>query len=227
MGGPQAWIAAGALAACGMLSLATPALARAADVLDDTSRAIEPASQAVDTLAQPAVVQVVSNVPDPAKVPPPIERETPVKGSGRDAASAMPVRPGPRSTHRAVHPGAVVPIARDVRSARPDIRAETARPSPSHGGKELPPARSHRERAAGVDPVHRSHPAAIRPIGPPHHGPGVAAVSRVLETWSAAVLSALLVLAIATFVPFLLRWLRIPTPAAPRPAFAPAPAPPG
>jgi hypothetical protein len=225
MGGTKAWTAV--LAACGMLSLAVPALARAADVIDDASRAIEPASQAAGTLAGPAAAQVVSNVPDPAKVPPMIERETPAKGSGRDAAPAMPVRPGPRSMHRVVHPGTAVSIARDDRSARSHARAETVRPSPPHGRKALPPARSQRERAAGADPMHRSHPAAIRPIGPPKHGPSLASVSRGLETWSAAVPSALLVVAIAMFSPFLLRWLRIPTPAAPGVAFVPAPAPPG
>jgi hypothetical protein len=227
MGGTNARIAASALAVYGLLSLAAPAQARAGSVLDDAAQAVAPVTQAVDTTARPALDPVVSNVPGPAKVPPPVERETPAKGNGRDTAPVAPVRPGPRSAQLAARAGATVPVARDARPARPRFRAETARPFPPHGRKELPLARSHRERAAGAGAARRPHPAALRPSRPPRHAPGLAAVSRTIETWSAAVPSALLLVATAASIPFFLRRLRIRAPVAPRPALMTAPGPPG
>jgi hypothetical protein len=100
-------------------------------------------------------------VPDPAKVPPPVEREMPAKGSDREAVPAMPVRPGSRSTHRISRPDAAVPIVRDNRPALAHARAVTTRPLPPHGRKDMPPARSQRERAAGA--IRFAEPAGLGP----------------------------------------------------------------
>jgi hypothetical protein len=227
MGGTNARIAAAVLASCGILSLAAPTLAGAAGPLDDTSRGVAPVSQEVDAVAAPAVEQVVSIVRDTAKVPPPIERETPAKGSGRGAAPAMPVQPGVRSTHRANWSGAASPIARDTPPVRSRVRTEANRPSPFHGRKAMPAARSHPERAAGARSVHRSHPAAIRPTGAPQQGPGLTGVARSLETVAGAIFMAFLIVALATWLPFLLHSLRIPAPIVRRPAFALLLGPPG
>lgn len=227
MGGTTARIAAAAVAACGLLSLVIPALASAAGPLDGAERALTPVSQEVDAAAPPATKQVVTIVRDTAQVPPPIEHATPPKGGGRGAAPATPVQPGPRSTQRADQLGAVTPIVHNTRPTRTHARVETAPPSRTHGRKEIPPARSPEERAAGAGAVQRSHTAAVPPIGPPQPGPGLTATSRAVETGTAAVPPALLIVALAASFPVLLRWLRIPAPVARRPAFVPAPGPPG
>jgi hypothetical protein len=227
MGGTKARIAAAAVAACGTLSLAAPAHAGTAGALDDTARDVAPVSQEVDAIGPPAVEQVVSIVRDTAKVPPPIERETPAKGNDRGAVPATPVQPGPRSTHRADWSGAATPIARDTRPARARVRAETDRPSPPHGRKAMPPARSHEERAAGAGPAHGSLPEATQPTAPPRPGSGLAALAQALDTVSGTVFTAFLILVLATSLPLRFNRLRIPAPIVRRPAFIPLLGPPG
>ena len=227
MGGTNARIAAAAVAACGTLSLVAPALAGAAGPLDDTARGVAPVSQEVDAIAQPAADRAVSIVRDAAKVPPPIEREMPAKGSDRGAAPASPVQAGPRSMHRAEPPGAVAPIARDSRPVRLHVSAETNRPSPPHGRKAMPPARSHRERAAGAGAGHGSQRVTGHPIGAPPEGPGLTGLARAPGAATDMIFTAFLLVALVTSLPFLLRRLRIPAPVVYRRAFAPLLEPPG
>jgi hypothetical protein len=218
MGGTTARIAAAVVAVCGTLSLAAPAHAGTAGAFDDTARAVAPGSPEVGAIAPAAVEQVVSIVRDTANVPPPIERETPAKGSDRGAVPTRPVQPGPRSMHRADRSGAVTPIARDSRPAHAHVRAEATRPSPPHGRKATPPARSHRERAAGAGPVHAPPTQSVQPTDRPQHGPGLASLTRAVDNASGAVFAPFLIVVLATWLPFLLSRLRIPAPIVRRPA---------
>jgi hypothetical protein len=226
MGGTTARIAAAVLAACGMLALAAPAQAGAAGTLDDSVRGLAPVSQEIGAIAQPAADSAVSIVRDPAKVPPPIERETPVKGSDRGAAPATPVQSGPRSTHRVDRSGAP-PIERDIRPARLHVRAGTNRPSLTHGRKAMPPARSHAERAGGSAPVRSSEIVTAPAATPAQPGPGLTGIASSPGTVTGMILTAFLIAAIAACLPFLLNWLRIPATIVRRPALAPLLEPPG
>jgi hypothetical protein len=226
MGGTTARIAVAAVAFCGMLSPGALAPAAAAAPLDDAAQAVSAVTQTVDGIAAPATKQAVSTVPDTANVPPPIERATPAQGGDRAAVPATPVH-GPRSEHRAGQPGAAAPIARDSRPARGHVRAGTNRPSPPHGRKAMPPARSHAERAAGARSAGRSHAVTSAPRRSPGPRPGLAGAARALESPVATVFAAFLLAALVTFLRFDLRPLRVPAPMSRRLAFVSPIDPPG
>ena len=226
MGGTKARIAVAAASACGVLLLGAPA-ASAAGPIDQPVEALPPASQAIDGIASPTVDQAVSTVREAANVPPPIEHATPAEGNGRAAVPATPVQHGPRSTHRADRTGAVGSIARDSRPERIRNRTETNSPSPPHGRKEMPPARSHRERAAWARAAHGSRSVAPEWAAPQPHRPGLTRIAQAIDPVIAIAFAVSLLLALATSLPFLLRPLRIPAPISRRPAFVSAFEPPG
>jgi hypothetical protein len=227
MGGSKAPTAAIAAALLAFL-LALPASAAAGSPLDAASAGL-PAAQQAASLAQDTASAAV-----PAAIRETVERATPkapetrTSAPGKSDAPADAPAPAHAATRTAAPPGpqvASAPVGPERGSGDGMRRHAVKTPSPPHGRKAMPPARSASERAGAARSPRVTATARVFDDAP--GDAGTANGTHGLAAPGAFFIAVLLILACALARPFCLRPLRLAAPGSRRLAFVSPGVPPG